>query len=79
MAASHKQSPKTDAEAMDLGSITGALCNIASDANFCYPKEEPFNGEKIEYRIEMPRKLNIPAHVVIKKLLSHFKYNKNTK
>ncbi|CAO4383882.1 unnamed protein product [Caenorhabditis nigoni] len=69
LANSNRNSTKTTAEAMDLGKITGALCNIDQDKDRYYPEEAPFNGEKIEPKLEMPRKMDSEPHIVTKKLI----------
>ncbi|EGT39199.1 hypothetical protein CAEBREN_01798 [Caenorhabditis brenneri] len=60
---------KPEQETLHLGEITGAVCNIDETLDFKYPSEPPFSGKKIELRVEMPRKRNEAAHVLIKKLI----------
>ncbi|KAF1756247.1 hypothetical protein GCK72_012700 [Caenorhabditis remanei] len=60
---------KAEKESMELGELTGAVCNLDENTQFFYPIESPFSGKRIDLRVEMPRKTNVPAHVLIKRLI----------
>ncbi|CAO4380119.1 unnamed protein product [Caenorhabditis nigoni] len=69
LAAANKNNMKTITTSLDLGNLTGALCNIDNSEPIYYPQEAPFNGDRIEVKQEMPRQLNAAAHIVTKKLI----------
>uniref|UniRef100_A0A8R1DX67 Uncharacterized protein n=1 Tax=Caenorhabditis japonica TaxID=281687 RepID=A0A8R1DX67_CAEJA len=69
LSASQCDRVRNDTDTMDLGMLTGAVCNLNNGITRRYPSFPPFCGDIIDVKCEMPRRKNMQAHVYVKKLI----------
>uniref|UniRef100_A0A8R1E3X5 Uncharacterized protein n=1 Tax=Caenorhabditis japonica TaxID=281687 RepID=A0A8R1E3X5_CAEJA len=69
LSAFHSDRSRSETETMDLGALTGAVCNFNTTITRRYPSFPPFCGDVIDVKCEIPRRKNMQAHVYVKKLI----------